>query len=169
MNGAMCRDAPVPRSTWMCESGRLANLSNWEFEPILQVNHSQKNPLMAGFLMNGAPGEIRTPDRSVRSRVLYPAELQAAYFEGAILRIMIWFCQSILGFIQILSRCVRAHITEYFVGQGFRAIGYVVCIGRGSKQDNLIVYCSLFRGCRHRPLSCPSRHVRRYRTVDRES
>ena len=27
--------------------------------------------------MYGAPGEIRTPDRSVRSRVLYPAELQA--------------------------------------------------------------------------------------------
>ena len=27
--------------------------------------------------MGGAPGEIRTPDRSVRSRVLYPAELQA--------------------------------------------------------------------------------------------
>lgn len=25
----------------------------------------------------GAPEEIRTPDRSVRSRVLYPAELQA--------------------------------------------------------------------------------------------
>ena len=26
---------------------------------------------------NGAPGEIRTPDRPVRSRVLYPAELRA--------------------------------------------------------------------------------------------
>ena len=25
----------------------------------------------------GAPGEIRTPDRPVRSRVLYPAELRA--------------------------------------------------------------------------------------------
>ena len=31
-----------------------------------------------GFrLNNGAPGEIRTPDRPVRSRVLYPAELRA--------------------------------------------------------------------------------------------
>jgi hypothetical protein len=27
--------------------------------------------------MYGAPGRIRTSDRSVRSRVLYPAELQA--------------------------------------------------------------------------------------------
>ena len=27
--------------------------------------------------MNGAPGEIRTPDRLVRSQVLYPAELRA--------------------------------------------------------------------------------------------
>ena len=25
---ALCRDAPVPRSTWMCESGLPANLSN---------------------------------------------------------------------------------------------------------------------------------------------
>ena len=29
------------------------------------------------FLIYGAPEGIRTPDRSVRSRVLYPAELQA--------------------------------------------------------------------------------------------
>ena len=29
------------------------------------------------LLLNGAPGRIRTSDRSVRSRVLYPAELQA--------------------------------------------------------------------------------------------
>ncbi len=31
------------------------------------------------LLKNGAPGEIRTPDRPVRSRVLYPAELRAQY------------------------------------------------------------------------------------------
>ena len=28
----------------------------------------------------GAPGEIRTPDRPVRSLVLYPAELRAHFF-----------------------------------------------------------------------------------------
>ena len=34
------------------------------------------NPLL--FLLNfGAPGEIRTPDRLVRSQVLYPTELRA--------------------------------------------------------------------------------------------
>ena len=32
---------------------------------------------MKELFMFGAPGEIRTPDRSVRSRVLYPAELRA--------------------------------------------------------------------------------------------
>ena len=48
------------------------------FEPgapdplLIQKNH----PKMGGFLY-GAPGEIRTPDRPVRSRVLYPAELRA--------------------------------------------------------------------------------------------
>src|SRR6185369_3790432 len=31
----------------------------------------------AGFFVNGAPGEIRTPDTLVRSQVLYPAELRA--------------------------------------------------------------------------------------------
>ena len=36
-----------------------------------------KKPPEGGFFMDGAPGEIRTPDRSVRSRVLYPTELQA--------------------------------------------------------------------------------------------
>ena len=38
---------------------------------------SIKKPAKAGLFMDGAPGEIRTPDRSVRSRVLYPTELQA--------------------------------------------------------------------------------------------
>jgi hypothetical protein len=36
----------------------------------------EKTHHKAGSFVYGAPGEIRTPDRSVRSRVLYPAELQ---------------------------------------------------------------------------------------------
>ena len=32
---------------------------------------------MQSLFKNGAPGAIRTPDRLVRSQVLYPAELQA--------------------------------------------------------------------------------------------
>ena len=39
-----------------------------------------KKPAMRRVVLFGAPGEIRTPDRSVRSRVLYPAELQAQIF-----------------------------------------------------------------------------------------
>ncbi len=53
----------------------------------------KKTHQLVGFFMDGAPGEIRTPDRSVRSRVLYPAELQAHKLEGAILRIFIRVCQ----------------------------------------------------------------------------
>ncbi len=30
--------------------------------------------------VNGAPEEIRTPDRLVRSQVLYPTELRARFF-----------------------------------------------------------------------------------------
>ncbi len=30
-----------------------------------------------GETVNGAPGEIRTPDHLVRSQILYPAELRA--------------------------------------------------------------------------------------------
>ena len=37
------------------------------------------------FLLYGAPEGIRTPDRSVRSRVLYPAELQAHILRGRII------------------------------------------------------------------------------------
>jgi hypothetical protein len=36
--------------------------------------YSRSLPLI---LVNGAPGEIRTPDRLVRSQMLYPAELRA--------------------------------------------------------------------------------------------
>jgi hypothetical protein len=34
------------------------------------------------FVYYGAPGEIRTPDRLVRSQVLYPAELRAHLLNG---------------------------------------------------------------------------------------
>src|SRR3546814_15785330 len=43
-------------------------------------NRHTKKPAnrFAGFrVVNGAPGEIRTPDPQVRSLVLYPAELRA--------------------------------------------------------------------------------------------
>ena len=55
-----------------------ANLSNSyrSNSPVVNVYHGPK----WGLLKNGAPGEIRTPDRPVRSRVLYPAELRAHFF-----------------------------------------------------------------------------------------
>ena len=37
----------------------------------------QKEAPKTGLFLFGAPGEIRTPDRLVRSQVLYPAELRA--------------------------------------------------------------------------------------------
>ena len=37
-------------------------------------------------LKYGAPGAIRTPDRLVRSQVLYPAELQAQKTEAGLCR-----------------------------------------------------------------------------------
>ena len=43
--------------------------------------NSKGHPCMDGLEINGAPGEIRTPDRPVRSRVLYPAELRARCFD----------------------------------------------------------------------------------------
>ena len=41
---------------------------------------------MGPFFVLGAPGAIRTPDRLVRSQVLYPTELQAPW-EGGIIQI----------------------------------------------------------------------------------
>ncbi len=52
----------------------------------------QKAHRLVSFSEYGAPGRIRTSDRSVRSRVLYPAELLAqsgANFEG-----LLFNCQS---------------------------------------------------------------------------
>ena len=43
----------------------------------------------------GAPGEIRTPDRSVRSRVLYPAELRARCLANHY-RFWFIFCQALV-------------------------------------------------------------------------
>ena len=64
--------------------------TGWFSSPV--VGHIQKTPLRAvGFFVYGALGWIRTTDRPVRSRVLYPAELrvlycllsEAAYYRGA--------------------------------------------------------------------------------------
>jgi hypothetical protein len=47
--------------------------------PIAVPESTHKKTAGRGLLFrcNGAPGEIRTPDRLVRSQVLYPAELRA--------------------------------------------------------------------------------------------
>ena len=68
---AMHMDVPVTRSAWMHESGLRAILSNWGLAPSSASNPTRpsikKAPLCGAFFMDGAPGEIRTPDRSVRS------------------------------------------------------------------------------------------------------
>ena len=71
--------------------------NSWRFAPesyLAPGETSIKNPAFAGLFMDGAPGEIRTPDRLVRSQVLYPTELQALDSEGAILRSFDPLCQS---------------------------------------------------------------------------
>ena len=50
--------------------------------PLLVCQNEKNGTLGAVFLLqnnniNGAPGEIRTPDHLVRSQVLYPTELRA--------------------------------------------------------------------------------------------
>ena len=42
----------------------------------LYLRDGKKNPLQSVGFLYGALGRIRTSDRSVRSRVLYPAELR---------------------------------------------------------------------------------------------
>ena len=51
-------------------------------EPSLTKKRTIKKPPQkneGAFLLYGAPGRIRTSDRSVRSRVLYPAELRVRF------------------------------------------------------------------------------------------
>ena len=55
-------------------SDRTAALRAAEFD---LSGRKIKRPHKGAFSFFGAPGEIRTPDRLVRSQVLYPAELRA--------------------------------------------------------------------------------------------
>ncbi len=95
---------------------------------------SQPSPLRGRppDVQNRSRRFCQTPDRSVRSRVLYPAELQALNL-GAILRIIPCVCQSILSFIDIFSPDVSADIAEYFVGDGLRAVGKMIYFGGFAK------------------------------------
>ena len=57
---------------------------------LIQIHNTNKKGLPFGgslFYLYGALGRIRTFDRSVRSRVLYPAELRVRCFEARIIKI----------------------------------------------------------------------------------
>ena len=69
-----------------------------------------------GFFIDGAPGEIRTPDRSVRSRVLYPAELQALNLKAGFYGLFREFASLFCTLSAIFSFGVRTDIAKNFVG-----------------------------------------------------
>ena len=49
-----------------------------EGESLTETNRREMNKQEDDlYQLNGAPGEIRTPDHLVRSQILYPAELRA--------------------------------------------------------------------------------------------
>ena len=69
---------PRPKITAGQCYGVMGVSSMLKLSKTLNKRQKKTTPIWDGFLFNnGAPGEIRTPDRSVRSRVLYPAELRA--------------------------------------------------------------------------------------------
>jgi hypothetical protein len=78
----------------------------------------KKPTVKVGFFMDGAPGEIRTPDRSVRSRVLYPAELQALNLKAGFYGLLCEFASLFCTLSAIFTFDVRADIAEDFVGYG---------------------------------------------------
>ncbi len=60
----------------VCRNAARSSDRTLEFECYPELK-KKKGPTRGPFVFFGAPGEIRTPDRPVRSRVLYPAELRA--------------------------------------------------------------------------------------------
>ena len=58
-------------------SKTLTRFVELEFSSASRTPLIKKGPRWDPFFISGAPGEIRTPDRLVRSQVLYPAELRA--------------------------------------------------------------------------------------------
>ena len=76
------RAMPSPCGPAFGRSAQLRCLSNATFKCRafmihLQAVQTKTPPRGRCFYLYGAPGAIRTPDRLVRSQVLYPAELQA--------------------------------------------------------------------------------------------
>ena len=111
--------------------------------------------------MDGAPGEIRTPDRSVRSRVLYPTELQALNLKARFYGLSMVFASLILFFIEIFAPRVGADVAEYFVGDRFRTVGYVIGFRGLAEQDDFVADIDSFH-----PADIDGNHIHRYAADD---
>ena len=74
LDGSYAASSPLRGSA--CRNASRSSDRTLEFECYPELK-KKKGPRWGPFIFFGAPGEIRTPDRSVRSRVLYPAELRA--------------------------------------------------------------------------------------------
>ncbi len=98
--------------------GPVLHSARLEFSSNNRTPSIKKPTDWVGSFMDGAPGEIRTPDRSVRSRVLYPAELQAHNLKARFYGLLPGFASQFSSFIYIFPPGVCTDITEDFVGDG---------------------------------------------------
>ena len=119
--GEIVRHIPVPLPSASLCSRKIAPGDFVERSSylILQNDKHQKSPLAGACFMLGAPGEIRTPDRSVRSRVLYPAELQALNSETR----FYGHLTNLTSLISVFTTHMGADIAQYLIGDGLRAVG----------------------------------------------
>lgn len=79
-HSARHKKSPALRGFFLClVAGACVPVAGFRRDEKKQADHQ------SACFDNGAPGEIRTPDRLVRSQVLYPAELRARFVRRGIL------------------------------------------------------------------------------------
>jgi hypothetical protein len=84
-------------------------------------------------IVDGAPGEIRTPDPLVRSQVLYPAELRARR-EGGIIHKKTGLCWSLIK--HLAFGCIASHLVCSLTGKDLGFISEKI-----QKPRNGALYC----------------------------
>ncbi len=91
-----CRPANPRNASFCC--CRCLGLKHLQVQGAALPKNTHKKTAGRGLLFrcNGAPGEIRTPDRLVRSQVLYPTELRARGTQSTYCLILLHFQRRML-------------------------------------------------------------------------
>ncbi len=128
-----CRPANPRNASFCC--CRCLGLKHLQVQGAALPKNTHKKTAGRGLLFrcNGAPGEIRTPDRLVRSQVLYPTELRARGTQSTYCLILLHFQRRMLKTCRVV-RPERFELpTAWFVAR------YSIQLSYGRQLHKLVV------------------------------